>query len=285
MDIGIGIPNTIPGVEGAQLLDWARAAEERGFASLATIGRVAFPGYEELITLAAAGAVTSRIGLFTDVLLAPTRSPVMLAKQAASVAQLSGGRLTLGLAVGLRRDDYEAVGRRYARRGDALDEALPLLRRAWEGEPVAGSPEAVGPRPPGGRIPILVGGMSDPALRRTIEFGDGWTAGGAPADRVAEFVERLRASWSEAGREGEPHIRALTYFSMGEATQASIEYLHRYYGYTGEYAERVALGAARGGDEVRERVHRYSEVGVDQLVFMPTVAEVSQVYLLAQAVL
>jgi alkanesulfonate monooxygenase SsuD/methylene tetrahydromethanopterin reductase-like flavin-dependent oxidoreductase (luciferase family) len=109
VDIGIGLPNTIPGTPGRLLVDWAPRAEERGFSTLATIDRVAYPSYESLVTLAAAAAATDRIGLMTNILLAPTRNPILLAKEAASVDGLSGGRLTLGLGVGSRRDDFEAT--------------------------------------------------------------------------------------------------------------------------------------------------------------------------------
>ncbi len=91
MDIGVGIPNTVPGASGPQLLDWARRAEAAGFSSLATIGAVSYPGYEELTLFAAAGAVTERIRFLPNVLIAPARSTAELAKQAASVDQLTGG--------------------------------------------------------------------------------------------------------------------------------------------------------------------------------------------------
>src|SRR4030088_3366200 len=109
MKIGIGIPNSIPGTEGKLLLDWARRAEALGFSSLSTIGRVAYPSFEELTTLAAVAGATERIGLLTGVLLEPTREPVQLAKSAASLDQLSGGRFTLGVSVGGRGDDFEAT--------------------------------------------------------------------------------------------------------------------------------------------------------------------------------
>src|SRR5213594_4155106 len=117
MDIGIGLPNPVPGTAGQRLIDWARRSEEAGFSSLATIDRIAYPSYESLIALAAAAGATQRIGLLTNVLLGPTRNPVLLAKEAASVDQLSGGRFTLGLGVGTRKDDYEASGQRFEDRG------------------------------------------------------------------------------------------------------------------------------------------------------------------------
>src|SRR2546426_3576627 len=122
MDIGIGLPNPVPGTPGRALVDWARRAEERGFAGLATIDRIAYPSYESLIALAAAAAATERIGLMTNILLGPTRNPILLAKESASLDQLSGGRFTLGIGVGFRPDDYEAAERDFANRGKRLDD-------------------------------------------------------------------------------------------------------------------------------------------------------------------
>jgi len=131
MDIGIGIPNTVPGMSGAQLLDWARRAEAAGFSSLASIGAVSYPSYEELTVFAATGAVTERIRFLSNVLIAPARSTAELAKQAATVDQLTGGRLTLGLGVGWRATDYQLTGRDFDDRGRRFDQQLRDLRRAW----------------------------------------------------------------------------------------------------------------------------------------------------------
>src|SRR5437764_762965 len=127
MDIGFGLPNSVRKPDGWNLVEMARRAEAAGFSALATIDRIAFPSHESLVTLAAAAAVTDRVGLFTNVLLGPTRNPVMLAKEAASVDQLSGGRLVLGLGVGSRKDDFEATGQRFEDRGRRFDDALDLM--------------------------------------------------------------------------------------------------------------------------------------------------------------
>jgi len=140
LDVGIGLPNPAPNAVGEALLEFARRADARGFSTLATIGRVAYPSHDDLVSLAAAAAATERIGLMTNILLAPTHDPVLLAKQAASIDSLSGGRLTLGIAAGGRPDDFEAVGRSFADRGRRLDAAIEVMRAAWRGEPVAGSP-------------------------------------------------------------------------------------------------------------------------------------------------
>ncbi|HLM04260.1 MAG TPA: LLM class flavin-dependent oxidoreductase [Blastococcus sp.] len=221
--IGIGIPNSVRGTTGPQLLEWARRAEAAGFSTLGTIGRVAYPSYEELTVLATAGAVTERIGLMSNILLAPTRSTAEPAKQAASVHELTGGRLVLGVATGGRPDDYAITGQDFATRGRRFDEQLAELRRAFAGEPLADdSPPVV---PDGARpVPIMIGGASDAAVRRTIEYGIGWTAGGVPPQAVAPFVERVRAAWRDAGREGSPRIVALNYFGLGDTQDRSRDY-------------------------------------------------------------
>src|ERR1700761_5801850 len=147
MDIGIGLPNTVPGTEGRRLVDWAKNAEEAGFSTLGTIGRLVYPNYEELIALAAAAAVTSRIRLTTSVLLAPLyANTALFAKQAASLDRLSGGRLVLGLGLGGRDDDFSASSLPTTGKGRRLDEQLTEMRRIWGGERF-GSAGAIGPEP------------------------------------------------------------------------------------------------------------------------------------------
>jgi alkanesulfonate monooxygenase SsuD/methylene tetrahydromethanopterin reductase-like flavin-dependent oxidoreductase (luciferase family) len=285
VDIGIGIPNSVRGTTGPQLLEWARRSEAAGFSSLGTIGRVAYPSYEELTVLAAAGAVTERIGLMSNILLAPTRSTAELAKQAATVHELTGGRLTLGVATGGRADDYALTGRDFAARGRRFDEQLAELRRAFSGEPLADGSEPVvpdGARP----VPIVIGGTSDAAVRRTVAFGTGWTAGGVPPQMVAPFVERVRAAWRDAGREGSPRIFALNYFGLGDTEARSRAYLLDYYGFLGpDLAEMIAGGAHRSAEALRDVVTAFAEAGVDELILDPTVGDPAQVDLLAEAAL
>ncbi|MGH2572541.1 MAG: LLM class flavin-dependent oxidoreductase [Actinomycetota bacterium] len=287
MDIGIGLPNPIPGTPGSTLVEWARRAEGRGFSSLATIDRIAYPSYESLISLAAAGAVTTRIGLLTNVLLGPTRNPVLLAKEAASVDRLSGGRLTLGLGVGGRKDDFEAAEQSFEDRGKRWDEALELMHRIWKGEPLVPGSNPVGPRPTReGGVPILIGGMSDKAIERTIRWGIGWTAGGAPAEQVAPFAEKVRAAWKESGRDGQPRIVALGYFALGDrAEEGATAYIKDYYAFLGQWADQIAQGVPKSPEAVRGTLASFQDLGVDQFIFDPTIAEIEQVDLLAEALL
>lgn len=287
MEVGIGLPNPIPGTPGKTLIDWARRAEERGFSSLATIDRIAYPSFESLISLAAAAAVTDRIGLVTNVLLGSTRNPVLLAKEAASVDQLSGGRLTLGLGVGGRKDDFDLAGVPFEDRGKRMDEALELMHKAWRGEPIGETGIPVGPPPTReGGVPILIGGATDRAIERVVRWGIGWTAGGAPPEHVAPFVEKVRAAWKDSGREGDPRMVALSYFALGQKAEVgAVSYIKDYYAFTGPVADMIAQSVPKSPQAVRQTLSAFGDIGIDELIFDPTIAEVDQVDLLAETVL
>jgi alkanesulfonate monooxygenase SsuD/methylene tetrahydromethanopterin reductase-like flavin-dependent oxidoreductase (luciferase family) len=287
MKIGIGLPNPVPGTPGIRILEWARRAEERGFTGLSTIDRIAYPSHDTLTSLAAAAGATSTIELVSNILLAPVHRPVLLAKSAASLDQISGGRLTLGMAVGGRQDDYAVVGVDFHRRGRELDAALPLIHRAWRGAPIDGTDKPVCPSPVRDeRVPILFGGTTEASVRRAVTWGVGWTAGGGGPEMATPIADRVRAAWKEAGREGEPRLAALIYFSLGaDATDASFAYLRDYYGFLGEYTEMIAQSALRSPEAVRAAVSAFTDAGFTELYFDPTVGSVDQVDRLADVVL
>ena len=285
MRIGIGLPSPVLDVPGRLVVAWARRAEERGFSSLATIDRIAYPSYDSLTALTAAAAVTDRIGLLTNILLGPVYSPVLLAKVTASLDQLSSGRFALGLGVGARPDDYQVAGRPFDDRGRRFDADLELLHAAWAGQPVAGSPFPVGPPATRGRIPLLIGGRPELAAPRAARWDAGFTLGGAPPEMAGGAIEEFRKAWEEAGGTGRPRIVALSYFSLGEEhTAESLHNLRTYYGFLGDWAEGVATSAPRTAVAVRERAAAFEALGVDELIFDPTVANLDQVDRLADAV-
>jgi alkanesulfonate monooxygenase SsuD/methylene tetrahydromethanopterin reductase-like flavin-dependent oxidoreductase (luciferase family) len=287
MRIGIGLPNPVPGVAGTMLVEWARRAEERGFSTLATIDRIAYPSHDSLASLAAAAGATSRIGLMTNILLASVYQPVHLAKTAASIDQLSGGRLTLGLAAGGRPDDFAVTGMDFQERGRAFDNALDLMHRAWRGERIDGADNPVCPIPThDARVPVMIGGGGGRAMRRMTAWGAGWTVGGAPADRVAPMVTQVRTAWQAAGREGEPRLSALCYFSLGdEVVEESRTYLHDYYAFIGPYADAIADSALRTPQAVKDAVTAFADLGFTDLIFDPTAARPHQIDRLADVVL
>lgn len=287
MDIGIGLPNAVRNVTGGALLDWARKADAAGFSTLATIGAVDYPSYDELTLFAAAGAVTQRIRFLTNVLIAPARSTAELAKQAATVDQLTGGRLTLGLGVGWRSGDFTLTGRNFSRRGAIFDEQLAALSRAWSGESLLPGTRAVAPAPVQSPIPVIIGGTTDAAIRRVVRHGAGWTAGGMAPDAVAEFGAKVRTAWQDAGRGGAPRIVALVYYSLGvETEQSSRANLHDYYSPMGdEVATMIAGSALRSPEAIKGAIEAYAAAGVDELILDPSVGDPAQVDLLAEVTL
>lgn len=285
MDVGIGLPATIPDVGRDELLEWARRAEARGFSSLGTIDRIVYGNYEPLIALAAAAAVTERIRLATTILIAPYRAnAALVAKQAASVDRLSNGRLVLGVAVGGREDDYEASGVDFHSRGRLLDQMLAQWHRIWDGESF-GTAGAIGPQPPRGRPTLMLGGSVDAAFQRAAGYGDGWMMGGGTPDQFQEGAAKMRAAWEATGREGAPRTLALGYFALGDrAEQAANAYLRDYYAFLGEYAGMIADSAAKDAATVSGYVQAFSDAGCDELVLFPCDPDPAQVDLLAEAI-
>jgi len=278
MDVAIGLPNAVPGTSGEQLTEWARRAEARGFSSLGTIDRVAYPNLEPLTSLAAAAAVTERIGLATTVLLGPLRvNPVALAKQVASVHKISGGRMTLGIGLGGREDDYEITGVSMRTRGKELDAMLERMREVWAGDEMGPQTETE-PR-------VLVGGGVEASFKRAARFGDGWIASGAPPEQFAGWREEFEAAWSAAGREGQPQNAGLAYFSLGDqAEEDARSYLTHYYAWLGEEtAAWIADSAAKTPETIQQYISAFDAAGCQELFLFPSSSDPKQVDLLADA--
>jgi alkanesulfonate monooxygenase SsuD/methylene tetrahydromethanopterin reductase-like flavin-dependent oxidoreductase (luciferase family) len=286
MKIGIGLPNTVPGTEGGHMREWAVRAEAAGFSTLGTIDRLVYGNHESLIALSYAAAVTERIGLLTSILLAPLRTnTALLAKQAASVDVLSGGRLTLGLAVGDRDDDYLVSGVDHERRGEVFDRQLTDLRRYWSGEKV-GFAGGIGPQPRDGRPEVVIGGRSAASFRRAAQW-NGWMMGGGAPDTFPPEIEKLDAAWAAAGREGEPRRMSLAYFALGDDPRGQARrYITDYYAFLGdEAAQGFAEGIPADAETIKGVAEAFAAAGCDELVWFPTSSDPAQVDLLADVVL
>jgi alkanesulfonate monooxygenase SsuD/methylene tetrahydromethanopterin reductase-like flavin-dependent oxidoreductase (luciferase family) len=284
MDISVGLPTTVPGIDGAGLTEFARRAEQHGFASLGVLDRLVYDNYEPLVSLAAAAAVTERIRLVTSILIAAYRAgSTVLAKQLATIDHLSGGRLTVGLAPGGREDDYLAAGTTYRDRGRRLDRMVDEIKSVWAGN---GDLAGIGPRPPKGTPRLLFGGHSAAAMRRAAACGDGWIAGGGSVTAYGELVRAAKQTWREHGREGEPHMVSLCYVSLGpDGYQRAGDYLRHYYSYVGPKAEYLARGVVADGPRLRDMLAGYAEAGCDELILFPCVPEPDQVDLVAEVVM
>jgi alkanesulfonate monooxygenase SsuD/methylene tetrahydromethanopterin reductase-like flavin-dependent oxidoreductase (luciferase family) len=280
MDIGIGLPNAVVGVDRRAIVEWARRADEAGFASLGTIDRIAYPNYESLIALAAAAAVTERIRLVTDILIAPLRSnTALLAKQAATIDSLSNGRLVLGLAAGGRVDDYEVSGLDFHKRGRTFERQLGELETLWSGD-------VVGPKPANRRRPgLLIGGNAPANFRRAARYADGWTQGGGTPEQFAAGLGSLREAWSEAGREDEPYTMALFYFALGDdAERLAARNLGHYYAWLGDYAQLIVDSAAKDEATIKAYLSAFEQAGANEVMLFPASTDTDQVEALASAV-
>jgi hypothetical protein len=238
--IGVNLPSGIPGVGRDDVLEWARRAEAIGFSTLAVNDRFAYGDYEPLITLAAAAAVTDRIGLLANVIIAPVRrSSAVLAKQLATIDSISGGRLTVGLGVGDREDDYRLSGASMRTRFTRLGEMIEELRAVWTGADQQVAP--VGPQLPSGRPPLLLGGRTEAALRRVAQYDTGWTMGLGTPERFRDSVEQI-ASWrAEAGMSAPASAIASSHYALGDGARPRLRsYILDYFAHLGPYAEIVA---------------------------------------------
>lgn len=285
MRIGLGLPSALPGTRGREMLEWVRVAEERGFALVATNEHLTYPCYDPLVALAVAGGATQRVELLTDLLVVPIRDPVVLAKQAAGLDQLVGGRLTLGLGVGWRPSDFASTGSNLQGRGERFEEALEVMTRAWHGDEL-GHGRAVCPPLADGGIPVLIGGAPARAAPRAARWGTGWTAGLLAAGEVAAGREEVRRAWQEHGRSGEPRIVNCRYVALGsEALHGVDTYLADYY-YEAppEGIEAMVSGVLRTADELRDDLEAQQRAGVTDLVLFPVAGAPDEARRIADAV-
>lgn len=199
MLIGVNVPNFGPGTRPAVLRDWARTVEGLGFDLLMVSDHVAItpdvaeqypaPFYDPFTTLAWLAGVTERVRLGTTVLIAPYRHPLLVARMAANLNDLSGGRFTLGVGIGWARQEFAALGVPFHRRGALTDELITTVREAWRDEGYRA-----------GDIPIWVGGHSDAALRRVVRLADAWHPLRQTPEVWRDTLARLTKTAADAGR-------------------------------------------------------------------------------------
>lgn len=290
MDVGVGLPTNLRGTSKDLVLRWAAAAESAGFASLCMGERLTYSGYDWVLALTAAAAVTSRIRLLSNVIILPIHPPGVVAKQALSLDDFSGGRFSLGVGLGTPLDDYDVAPSPRAGRGQRFEESLRTIRELFKGESLVPGTRAIGPAPVRkGGPEILLGSNGPKALRRAGAFADGavtWSFGADP-----EEVRRMRAvveeSWQENGRAGKPRFVCGCYFSAGPRAKEDLSaYFHEYYPKVlpGQVEQLLAAVRTVTPDAIRDTVRRMEDVGCDEFIFVPVKPDIVHLEGLAEIV-
>jgi len=232
MKLGLYLRNMGPQSTVETMIACARAAEAAGIDDVWVADHIAIPPddaegsngryLDPLATLAFLAGTTQRIGLGTGVLVLPYRPALATAKWIATIQELSGGRLLLGVGAGWMPAEFRAVGVAREQRGRIADETLAFLRRCFAGDEVEanGQPFLFRPRPP--RPPIFVGGAAPHALRRAVRFGDGWMPMGGDADALRQPIAQLRSDMEAAGKPA-PEIVAMTALSLDDPPRAAAQ--------------------------------------------------------------
>ena len=283
MEIGLTLPSFVPGVDRACILAWCRRIDDGPFGSLSVGERIAYPNHELVTTLAFAAAATERVRLVSTVAVLPSHDAVRFAKQMATIDVLSGGRLTVGVGVGGRESDYEAVGVPFARRFARLDEHVATLREVWQGKSVVDGLPPIGPEPvqPSGP-PILTASMGPKSLARSALWADGlagWDLGPDP-DGVDATFRRVEVAWAAAGRTSRPWLTTSSWFALGDGAEDRLfghafDYLSNF----GDTAAQAMAGLCRLSDVgvLRDTLAALRETGCDEVVLVPTTTDISEI--------
>jgi alkanesulfonate monooxygenase SsuD/methylene tetrahydromethanopterin reductase-like flavin-dependent oxidoreductase (luciferase family) len=288
MRVGVWMPNAMPlGLERSFFLEWVRLANQAGFDTLSTLDRPNYDMWDPLVSLAAAAAVTERTRLATTTLPLPNRNEVLVAKQAAVIDRLSGGRLTLGVSLGSRPDDYQVFGATLAHRVTRFRRQLATIRRVWaEARQSDGEHGVLGPPPiqdPG--PPIWIGALSGRARQRAVELADGFIFGGAARlSTIGPSIQSMRPQVAEHGKT-RFSFNAVAYIAIGGEREFAEAVAHhqRYYPVLPVPAEQAIHHGPI--NKIKDTVAEYAASGLDLLVLMPEVRSLQQLELLSEHVL
>ncbi|MFL0278338.1 LLM class flavin-dependent oxidoreductase [Mycobacterium sp. SMC-19] len=280
-------------LDATLLRDWARTIDDGPFSSLAWGERIAFTNPDSLTLLGALAAWTERVRLVTTVIVPQLHDPVMLAKALATADLLSQGRLTVGLGVGGREEDYRAVGADPATQTmGEMAEAVAIMRRVWAGEKITESVLPVGPAPtqPGGP-PLVVGTTGPKTLRSAATWAEGLAGITLDLDvaKQNELFDVARDAWQQAGR-AKPYLATSFWFALGNRDEARDQvrrHLLRYMNWIpAEYVEAMAptTGWAGSEDELAEVLRRFAAVGTDEVHLIPTSSDLGQLRSVADVI-
>ena len=277
------------------LEEWARAIDAGPWSSVCFGERIAFANPDALTLLGAVAAWTSRARLVTTVLVPQLHDPVLLAKALATADRLSDGRLTVGLGVGGREEDYASVSAPLSTRTmGEMAARVAAMRAVWAGERPTGPVTPVlpvGPAPvqPGGP-PLLVGTLGPRTIRSASAWADGLAGMSLTVDldEMARVFELCRTAWAEAQRPA-PRVTTSFWFALGPTEEARAQvhrHLRHYMNWIpAQHVDALARSAGFAGrvTELRDVLRRIEDLGCDEVQLIPTDSSVEQVARLAEA--
>ena len=294
VDVGIALPTMAAGYSTATTVDWARAIDAGPFSSVSTGERISFDNPDWVASLAAAAAVTERVRIMANVVVVPLHATALVAKQVATLDVLSGGRMTLGVGVGGRQDDFRSLAATFGRRHQRLDDQVAELRRLWSGEPAFDGADPVGPRPlqPGGP-PLLAGALGPKAMARAARWADGVTGFSVAGvvDEMAATFRLAEQAWEDAGRSDRPRLVTGCFFLVGEdddvASDRLRDFAARYLAVFGaDVAEALASETRVSSAAALHQVLDGAEAaGCDEIVLVPGTVDLDCLHRTTEALL
>ena len=281
MRVGLSLPTMIAGVDGDLLRTWCQEAERNGFATLGFGERVAYDNLHMHTTLAFAAAVTSTVKIASTVVVLPMHSEAEIAKQTATLDVLSGGRYILGVGVGGRAEDYQALGSPFGRRFDRLDAQIARIRDLWAGAVAGEGLDPVGPRPIQTHVPILSGSMGPKSTARAAHWADG-IAGFVMDPSPHELTQAATLavnSWEAAGRSTSPTLWTSCWVALGDdAAPRLFAYARKYLGVFGaDFADALAaMCTVAGEDHLLAALDNAAAAGYEEIQLVPTSSDLAE---------
>lgn len=289
MDVGLAFPQMTPDLDRDRVRAWCRAVDDGPFSSISAGERIAFDNLDGFTLATAAAALTDRVRVGFNVVVAPWHAPAMLAKELASIDVLSGGRLEVAVGVGGRDQDYRALGSSTHRRFARLDDTVTELRRLWAGG-IAVDESGVGPAPvQSGGPPILCSGTGPRSLARAAAWADGLTGfvlSGDPGEAGATF-RLAEAAWAEAGRPDAPRLVTGSFSVLGPGAEDRLHaFARRYLDVFGTnvaayLTERMPLHTS---DALLAFLRGLAAEGCDEVIVVPGDSDPDQVRRFAEVV-
>ncbi len=288
MEIGVALPQMAKGLDHDSFMAWCRGIDDGPFSSVSAGERITYHNVEGLTACAAAAALTERVRVFANLVVLPWHSPAMVTKELLTIDLISNGRLEIGVGVGGRVQDYDALGSPFEHRHQRLDDAMAEIRRLWSGGTFAdGVP--LGPSPVQPNPRVLAGAMGPKALARAAQWADGVsgftvTATASEADALFRGTE---AAWAAAGRTEKPRLVSGFFFALGDDAESRLrtftsEYLDVFGSDVGKMVGDMMT--AFTPDRVRQGLDEIEALGCDELILVPATTDVRCLDLVADLV-